>query len=62
MIAFVVLVVLLVAVGAVWLWQRAQGRERFASDKELTDALKKLKAQGKGAVRVCWNKDKENGK
>ncbi len=61
MIALAVLVPLFVVVCAVWLWQKAQGRERSASDKKLTDALKNLKSQGEDAARMYRNKDNENG-
>ena len=57
MIIFLGLCAFLAVIGIVWLYQVAQGRERGASDKKLTDALQKLKTRGANAARKHRDKD-----
>ena len=58
MIAFLIVGVGAAVVGGIWLYQRAQGKEKRLPDQKLTDALQKLKAQGGAAARKYRDKDK----
>jgi hypothetical protein len=62
MIAFVMVCVGFSVVAGIWLYQKAQGRERPKADKKLTDALESLKRQGKNASLETRKKDEQNGK
>ena len=62
MIIFVILCVLLAVICIVWLYQRAQGREKGKPDEKLTDALQKLKEQGKCTMLQHQKKDDQDGK
>ena len=62
MLAFLMLCVGIVVATGIWLYQKAQGRERPKPNKKLTDALERLKQQGKSASLGIRKKDEKNGK
>ena len=57
-IVFLILCTVFAVAGIVWLYRIAQGKERRAPDKRLTDALQKLKEQGRAAAGKHHNKDR----
>ncbi len=58
MIVFLILCAAIAVVGVVWLYQIAQGRTRRAPDQKLTNALQRLKEQGRAAASKLQKKDK----
>ena len=62
MLTFLIICIAFAVLAGIWLYQKAQGRERPKPDKKLTDALEMLKQQGKNASLRMRKKDEKNGK